>query len=137
MSFSAEFAVLSKLIIIAMMLRGRHRGLPYALDRAILLPSENLHKKEEEEAARRSQRRNSMSIQTRTFDRDVTLGHENRAPTLPRQQSADGTFRRSHSRRGSELSIKSRTPTQGLNQRRLSQFIASGLSAGPTNYKRE
>jgi potassium uptake Trk family protein len=39
-SFSAQFKPLSKLIIIAMMLRGRHRGLPYALDRAVLLPGE-------------------------------------------------------------------------------------------------
>lgn len=41
-SFSGQFKVLSKLIVIAMMLRGRHRGLPYALDRAILLPGEGL-----------------------------------------------------------------------------------------------
>jgi len=52
-SFSAEFAVLSKLIIIAMQIRGRHRGLPYALDKAILLPSEGLQKKEAAAAARR------------------------------------------------------------------------------------
>jgi Trk-type K+ transport system membrane component len=39
-SFSAQFKSLSKLIIAAMMIRGRHRGLPYALDRAILLPGE-------------------------------------------------------------------------------------------------
>ncbi|KAM0723592.1 hypothetical protein Q7P37_000579 [Cladosporium fusiforme] len=59
-SLSAQFKVISKLIIVAMMLRGRHRGLPYALDRAILLPSENLHKKEAEEATARHERRNSM-----------------------------------------------------------------------------
>ncbi|KAF2403041.1 hypothetical protein EJ06DRAFT_454849, partial [Trichodelitschia bisporula] len=50
-SFSAQLKPLSKLIIIAMMLRGRHRGLPYALDRAILLPSESLQRKEGEYAA--------------------------------------------------------------------------------------
>ncbi|EME81574.1 uncharacterized protein MYCFIDRAFT_107046, partial [Pseudocercospora fijiensis CIRAD86] len=62
-SFSAEFRTTSKLVIIAMMIRGRHRGLPYALDRAILLPSEKLHKKEAEEAAvltRRLTRRGSI-----------------------------------------------------------------------------
>ncbi|KAL2354778.1 cation transport protein-domain-containing protein [Cryomyces antarcticus] len=59
-SFSAEFATLSKLVIIAMQIRGRHRGLPYALDRAILLPSESLHKEEDEEARRRTDRRASM-----------------------------------------------------------------------------
>ena len=31
---------LSKLIICVVMLRGRHRGLPVAIDRAIMLPSE-------------------------------------------------------------------------------------------------
>lgn len=41
-SFSGQFTVLSKLVIIAMLIRGRHRGLPYALDRAIMLPSDRL-----------------------------------------------------------------------------------------------
>lgn len=58
-SFSTEFSVVSKLVIIAMMLRGRHRGLPYELDRAILLPSESLHQKEDVDAARRMQMRNA------------------------------------------------------------------------------
>ncbi len=58
-SFSAQFTVLSKLIIIAMQIRGRHRGLPYELDRAIMLPSESLHKKEDQDAMQRIARRNS------------------------------------------------------------------------------
>ncbi|KAF2702990.1 high affinity potassium transport protein [Pleomassaria siparia CBS 279.74] len=58
-SFSGQMKPLSKLIVIAMQIRGRHRGLPYALDRAILLPSESLHKKEDEDAMRRA-RRGSM-----------------------------------------------------------------------------
>lgn len=37
-SLSAQFNPMSKLIIIAMQVRGRHRGLPHALDHAILLP---------------------------------------------------------------------------------------------------
>ncbi|KAF7125452.1 hypothetical protein CNMCM5793_001691 [Aspergillus hiratsukae] len=56
-SFSGQFRVLSKLIIIAMQIRGRHRGLPYALDRAILLPSESLKDKEVQDAERRMRRR--------------------------------------------------------------------------------
>lgn len=61
-SFASEFNTISKLVIIAMQIRGRHRGLPYELDRAILLPSEHLHKGEDEDAARRAiQRRNSTS----------------------------------------------------------------------------
>lgn len=45
-SFSSQFGIIAKLVIIAMQIRGRHRGLPYELDRAILLPSESLHEKE-------------------------------------------------------------------------------------------
>ncbi|KAG9187139.1 hypothetical protein G6011_05010 [Alternaria panax] len=37
-SLSGHFNTFGKLVICAMMLRGRHRGLPYALDRAINLP---------------------------------------------------------------------------------------------------
>ncbi|CAG7950287.1 unnamed protein product [Penicillium salamii] len=55
-SFSAELKTLSKLIIIAMQIRGRHRGLPYELDRAILLPSESLQEKELQDAERRMRR---------------------------------------------------------------------------------
>ncbi|KAI1110015.1 cation transport protein-domain-containing protein [Nemania sp. NC0429] len=58
-SLCAQFSVLGKLIIIAMMIRGRHRGLPYGLDRAILLPSEDLNRKEAEDAELRLQRRQS------------------------------------------------------------------------------
>jgi hypothetical protein len=49
-SLSAEFTTVGKLVIIAMMIRGRHRGLPYGLDRAILLPSEKRFEKEAAEA---------------------------------------------------------------------------------------
>lgn len=41
-SFSSQFSIFSKLVICAMMIRGRHRGLPYELDRAIVLPSEHI-----------------------------------------------------------------------------------------------
>ncbi|KAF4628047.1 hypothetical protein G7Y89_g10103 [Cudoniella acicularis] len=58
-SFSAEFGVIAKLVIIAMQIRGRHRGLPYELDRAILLPSEHLQQKEAADAAARARRRSS------------------------------------------------------------------------------
>ncbi|KAI0718158.1 TrkH-domain-containing protein [Cerioporus squamosus] len=41
-SLSGGMHTLSRLIIIVVMLRGRHRGLPVALDRAVLMPSEFL-----------------------------------------------------------------------------------------------
>ncbi|CAH0041876.1 unnamed protein product [Clonostachys rhizophaga] len=41
-SLCGIFTIFSKLVICAMMIRGRHRGLPYALDRAIMLPDQPL-----------------------------------------------------------------------------------------------
>lgn len=34
------FGTFGKVVICLMMVRGRHRGLPYALDRAIMLPNQ-------------------------------------------------------------------------------------------------
>lgn len=39
-SFSGALSPLSKLVVIVIMVRGRHRGLPLAIDRAVLLPHE-------------------------------------------------------------------------------------------------
>ncbi|KAI0638942.1 TrkH-domain-containing protein [Trametes polyzona] len=38
--FSGAFGPLSKIVVIIIMVRGRHRGLPVAIDRAILLPED-------------------------------------------------------------------------------------------------
>ncbi|EFQ96947.1 high-affinity potassium transporter [Nannizzia gypsea CBS 118893] len=38
-SLSGKFSLFSKLVVCVIMIRGRHRGLPYALDRAIILPN--------------------------------------------------------------------------------------------------
>lgn len=132
-SFSAEFGVISKLIIIAMMIRGRHRGLPYALDRAILLPSENMHKKEDEEIRRRST----------NISRDSEHDENSDVASLPRHVGVD---RRSstrpdggvghnarHTRRNSDLSTvskRSTDPAATKPKRRLSTVVMSGLSAG-------
>jgi hypothetical protein len=63
-SFSSQFGVIAKLVIIAMQIRGRHRGLPYELDRAILLPSESLHEKENNMTHGPLRRRNSTATAT-------------------------------------------------------------------------
>ncbi|KAJ5820090.1 cation transporter [Penicillium riverlandense] len=47
-SLSGQFTTFSKLVICAMMVRGRHRGLPYKLDRAIVLPIEHLARNDTE-----------------------------------------------------------------------------------------
>ncbi|KAK1751805.1 Low-affinity potassium transport protein [Echria macrotheca] len=58
-SLCSQFSTVGKLVIIAMMIRGRHRGLPYGLDRAILLPSETLNAKEAADAEARMARQAS------------------------------------------------------------------------------
>lgn len=68
-SFSAQFNTLSKLVIIAMLIRGRHRGLPYTLDRAIILPSEKL--KENDMLNEYTFSRMATSDFNRTSSRDV------------------------------------------------------------------
>lgn len=52
-SFCGAWHTSSKLILIAVMLRGRHRGLPVAIDKAVLLPDETLAWAEEEDAQMR------------------------------------------------------------------------------------
>lgn len=109
-SLSAEFRTLSKLIIIAMMIRGRHRGLPYALDKAILLPNEALHKKEPGGSERRAQRRRSSVI-----DRE-------KAGVLT--QAADT----STSDRGEGSDTSPAPKARGL---ALKKVVSGALSAGP------
>ncbi|KAK0714269.1 cation transport protein-domain-containing protein [Apiosordaria backusii] len=48
-SFCGGWHPASKLVLCAVMLRGRHRGLPVALDRAVRLPGEELEQEEEED----------------------------------------------------------------------------------------
>ena len=68
-SFCGGWHVLSKLILCAVMLRGRHRGLPVAIDRAVLLPGEHLGNAEEEDARLRAER---------TMERTVSRHDERR-----------------------------------------------------------
>lgn len=62
-SFCGAWHPISKLILAAVTLRGRHRGLPVAIDRAVMLPNENLAYAEEEDAVLRRE-------QTRTLGMD-------------------------------------------------------------------
>ncbi|KAK0646404.1 cation transport protein-domain-containing protein [Cercophora newfieldiana] len=63
-SLCSQFTVVGKLVLIAMMIRGRHRGLPYGLDRAILLPSEALNAKEAADSEARMARQQSHASVT-------------------------------------------------------------------------
>ncbi|CUS24641.1 LAQU0S18e00914g1_1 [Lachancea quebecensis] len=54
-SFSGQFNTFSKVIIIGMLIRGRHRGLPYSLDRAIILPSQKLERRDQLQGLKQEQ----------------------------------------------------------------------------------
>lgn len=61
-AFCGGWHAVSKLILCAVMLRGRHRGLPVAIDRAVLLPGEHLAAAEDEDAQIRFNRTMTMNI---------------------------------------------------------------------------
>jgi hypothetical protein len=152
-SFSGEFRPIAKLVIIAMMVRGRHRGLPYALDRAILLPSEKLQKKEAEASQRHLQRRGSIfAEENQTFHRGTTWeDSELDNYGLPRQHTMDDRMmsgaasgeidgegmRRLHTRRSTAAVSTNSTPRQHKRSRSIGRVIGSALSAGPTLPKRD
>ncbi|CAK3828938.1 Potassium transport 1 [Lecanosticta acicola] len=162
-SFSAQFRTLSKLVIIAMMIRGRHRGLPYALDRAILLPSEKLQQKEAEDADRRVARRGSIFAEgqnevdsSRTWEdgdldeNGLPIQHTGRMiDPMTEGAGGDGTtdgLRKLNTRRsaagvGMRLNTnQTQASTRGKTHQRnrsLSRVVFGGLGAGPTFPKQE
>jgi hypothetical protein len=87
-SFSAEFGIIAKLVIIAMQIRGRHRGLPYELDRAILLPSEHLQEKEAQYAANRMRRRSSAGTMAQVSSGAMKTDRgRSKSPRSPHRES--------------------------------------------------
>lgn len=60
-SFSGQFTKLSKLVIIATLIRGRHRGLPNSIDRAIMLSDEKLNLRDDLEAYHAMRKTNTMA----------------------------------------------------------------------------
>jgi Trk-type K+ transport system membrane component len=121
-SFSAQFKPLSKLIIIAMMLRGRHRGLPYALDRAILLPGEGL--------------KNDKLRQELREENAAAALRPRQASTVPgggaQMQYSGETNEDYEDRRGRQRQrSRSRVPQQ------LTRIMTGALGAGPTNVGKE
>ena len=106
-SLSSQFSVIGKLVIIAMMIRGRHRGLPYGLDRAILLPSESLLTKEAADAdariVRQASHTSAMTNRSRPRSRTRSFDHRNSrliasllqpGPAKPHEPSPMGLRRR-------------------------------------------
>ena len=132
-SFSAEFNVISKLVVIAMQIRGRHRGLPYELDRAILLPSDSLNKKEEEEAAKRIQRRASnlsnMESPGHVLSSRTTTAGTTPAVNVPSTAIASGRDNGTHGEEPKDALEKNHTHS-GSAQKGLGRVMA-GLADGP------
>lgn len=139
-SFSAEFSVVSKLVVIAMQIRGRHRGLPYELDRAVLLPSDSLHRKEDEDAAKRVQRRNSSisnlePIGRTSSSRTPTAGAVSASawpfPVAPDTATASG-----RNEDGMNVSVEQQAGHSGHTQQALGHLMA-GLAEAPGIRARE
>ncbi|OJJ34811.1 hypothetical protein ASPWEDRAFT_110834 [Aspergillus wentii DTO 134E9] len=61
-SFCGTWHPISKLILAAVTLRGRHRGLPVAIDQAVMLPDESLAWAEEEDADLRREKARSLGM---------------------------------------------------------------------------
>ena len=85
-SLSGRFHTLSKLVVCAVMIRGRHRGLPVAIDRAILLPTEL----EQEDMLD-----DDVSHMDESWDRDSTFVRD--PTTAPRTSMSVVDRQRSHS----------------------------------------
>lgn len=60
-SLCGEFHKLSKLVIIATLIRGRHRGLPNKIDRAIMLSNDKLNLRDDLEAYHAIRRNNTLA----------------------------------------------------------------------------
>lgn len=89
-SFSAQFHALSKLIIIAMQIRGRHRGLPYALDRAVMLPGD-LKQQQAEDIIEGQHRRSASAGEA---DAQAPFGFPRTMTGKSRRDSQSGLARR-------------------------------------------
>ncbi|KAI4157114.1 MAG: hypothetical protein L6R39_000777 [Caloplaca ligustica] len=130
-SFSGQFSVISKLVIIAMQIRGRHRGLPYELDRAILLPSELLHKNEDADAALRVQRRNSSLSNHAPIGSG--LGKPPTMPRTPTQGTSTGRESGDHPVRDTVMGEQGHSGKVGTAVGKL----MAGLATGPRLERRE
>ncbi|KAL9071025.1 MAG: hypothetical protein Q9161_004525 [Pseudevernia consocians] len=139
-SFSAEFSVVSKLVVIAMQIRGRHRGLPYELDRAVLLPSDSLHQKEDEDAAKRIQRRNSSISNLEPMGRTLSSRTPTVGPvsgsTWPAMAAPDTATASGRDEDGMNGSLEQHPNHSGHVQKELGKLMA-GLAEGPRIRARE
>ncbi|OWB67565.1 hypothetical protein B5S30_g2927 [[Candida] boidinii] len=115
-ALASQFSVISKLVIIAMVIRGRHRGLPYSVDRAIMLARESVDMRDEYEASQ-------------AFRRTQTMQRLNSANSIGRSQpsemNASGTSTMANS--GINNRKFSRSETLSKHARRAAS-VASNLA---------
>lgn len=78
-SLSGQFTSLSKLVIVAMMVRGRHRGLPYSLDRAIMLPDKQMEKRDRVQESHALRREQTLEPTSTIVDNPLTRMFTRRA----------------------------------------------------------
>jgi len=77
---------LSKLVICLVMLRGRHRGLPVAIDRAVVLPAE-FGKKDQDDAQEETKSHHMPDEQPFTHSGTINSRHAADMRQRPRRQS--------------------------------------------------
>jgi hypothetical protein len=74
-AFSGALHPLSKLVLCAVMIRGRHRGLPLSLDRAIMLPNELLKSKDDNKEGTTSVPQNRRMDSERSEEIEMVRGY--------------------------------------------------------------
>lgn len=83
-SLAGDMTVLSKLVTIAVMLRGRHRNLPNAIDRAVMLPTDIEHHDTRQDAPRRVSTSDDLYGRTSSISRRPTMRRTHtRASSMP------------------------------------------------------
>ena len=104
-----------------MQIRGRHRGLPYALDKAILLPSEELRRKEAEDADRRAQARRDSIAMARVRSNETTDEKAEEGPPhigLPRTQTGRSSISQGGTKR---------------KRNNIARLVGQAFTAGPVH----
>lgn len=114
-SLSSQFSVVGKLLIIAMQIRGRHRGLPYGLDRAVLLPNESRFRKDAGMSGGATMPRRSSAM---------SMGTDGRSLARDRSRSMDNRMDRVTSNRGLDRVSSNRLDRSNSNI--LTQFLHPG-----------
>ena len=118
--FVGTWSTLSKLVICAVMIRGRHRGLPVAIDRAVMLPRD--FTAAEEQALEE------------TFSRRLSRMSSNLEQDINRVQSRRGSRDTMPQRSGTANSFQNDRPSTPPNQMRSS--ISKSLNTTTTHSPR-